>query len=179
MFSHNAIGESQILARALPRLRCRSLHDHEAGSLKMLDQPLGDDLRHEFVGVMDSPASFESTRTRAQRRGLPAIAGVGFSASDIVDLSALRRWSPSLIGEFLFVCPIAQWQRCIPGLRLAVTCITHWRRPAGLAGSWTPWRAVRGPKSAPIEGEHELFGFVTTEPNAVVAPIIPRPCRSF
>ena len=43
-----------------------------------------------------------------------------------------------------------------------------------LAGSWTPWRAVRGPKSAPIEGEHELFGFVTTEPNAVVAPIHPK-----
>ena len=43
-----------------------------------------------------------------------------------------------------------------------------------LAGSWTPWRAVRGPKSAPIEGEHELFGFLTTEPNAVVAPIHPK-----
>jgi putative SOS response-associated peptidase YedK len=39
------------------------------------------------------------------------------------------------------------------------------------AGLWTPWRGVRGPKSAPIEGEHELFGFLTTEPNAAVAPI--------
>jgi putative SOS response-associated peptidase YedK len=33
---------------------------------------------------------------------------------------------------------------------------------------------VRGPKSAPIEGEHKLFGFLTTEPNAVVAPIHPK-----
>ena len=24
------------------------------------------------------------------------------------------------------------------------------------AGLWTPWRGLRGPKSAPIEGEHEL-----------------------
>jgi putative SOS response-associated peptidase YedK len=39
------------------------------------------------------------------------------------------------------------------------------------AGLWTPWRGVRGPKSAPVEGEHELFAFLTTEPNAVVAPI--------
>jgi putative SOS response-associated peptidase YedK len=30
---------------------------------------------------------------------------------------------------------------------------------------------VRGPKSAPVEGDHELFGFLTTEANAVVAPI--------
>jgi putative SOS response-associated peptidase YedK len=39
------------------------------------------------------------------------------------------------------------------------------------AGLWTRWRGVRGPKSAPVEGEHELFGFLTTEANAVVAPI--------
>ena len=33
---------------------------------------------------------------------------------------------------------------------------------------------VRGPKSAPVEGNHELFGFLTTEANAVVAPIHPK-----
>jgi putative SOS response-associated peptidase YedK len=39
------------------------------------------------------------------------------------------------------------------------------------AGLRTRWRGVRGPKSAPVDGEHELFGFLTTEPNAIVAPI--------
>jgi putative SOS response-associated peptidase YedK len=39
------------------------------------------------------------------------------------------------------------------------------------ADPWTPWRGVRGPKSAPVEGTHELFGFLTTEANATVAPI--------
>jgi putative SOS response-associated peptidase YedK len=33
---------------------------------------------------------------------------------------------------------------------------------------------VRGPKSAPVEGDHELFGFLTTEANAIVAPIHPK-----
>jgi putative SOS response-associated peptidase YedK len=33
---------------------------------------------------------------------------------------------------------------------------------------------VRGPKSAPVEGQHELFGFLTTEANAVIAPIHPK-----
>ncbi len=42
------------------------------------------------------------------------------------------------------------------------------------AGVWFRWRGVRGPKSAPVEGEHELFAFLTTEPNAVVAPIHPK-----
>jgi putative SOS response-associated peptidase YedK len=41
------------------------------------------------------------------------------------------------------------------------------------AGLWTPWRGVRGPKSAPIDGDHEVFGFLTTEANAVVGPIHP------
>ena len=41
-------------------------------------------------------------------------------------------------------------------------------------GLWTKWRGVRGPKSALVEGEHELFGFLTTEANAIVAPIHPK-----
>jgi putative SOS response-associated peptidase YedK len=42
------------------------------------------------------------------------------------------------------------------------------------AGLWTPRRGVRGPKSAPVESNHELFGFLTTEANAVVAPVHPK-----
>ena len=42
------------------------------------------------------------------------------------------------------------------------------------AGLWAPWKGVRGPKSAPVEGDHELFGFLTTEANAVVAPVHPK-----
>jgi putative SOS response-associated peptidase YedK len=42
------------------------------------------------------------------------------------------------------------------------------------AFAWTQWRGVRGPRSAPIDEEHELFGFLTTEANAIVAPIHPK-----
>ena len=42
------------------------------------------------------------------------------------------------------------------------------------AGLWTPWRGARGSKSAPVVGQHELFGFLTTEANAIVAPIHPK-----
>jgi putative SOS response-associated peptidase YedK len=42
------------------------------------------------------------------------------------------------------------------------------------AGLWASWRGVRGPKSAPVQGEHQLFGFPTTEANEIVAPIHPK-----
>ncbi len=42
------------------------------------------------------------------------------------------------------------------------------------AGLWTRWRGVRGRKSAPVNGEHQLFGFLTTEANDVVTPIHPK-----
>ena len=42
------------------------------------------------------------------------------------------------------------------------------------AGLWTRWRGLRGPKSNPVDGEHELFGFLTTEANTIVAAIHPK-----
>ena len=42
------------------------------------------------------------------------------------------------------------------------------------AGIWTQFRGDRGPKSKPVPGPHLVFGFLTTEPNAIVAPIHPK-----
>jgi putative SOS response-associated peptidase YedK len=45
---------------------------------------------------------------------------------------------------------------------------------AVFAGIWTTWHGKRGTKSNPIEGEHQLFGFLTTDANAEVHPIHPK-----
>ena len=42
------------------------------------------------------------------------------------------------------------------------------------AGIWTEWTGIRGTKANPIEGRHLLYGFLTTEPNDIVAPIHPK-----
>lgn len=42
------------------------------------------------------------------------------------------------------------------------------------AGIWTTWTGRRGTKANPIDGEHLLFGFLTSEPNAVVGAIHPK-----
>jgi putative SOS response-associated peptidase YedK len=52
---------------------------------------------------------------------------------------------------------------------------------AFFAGIWTSWDGKRATKSNPVEGEHQLFGFLTTDANAEVGtvhpnamPVIPR-----
>ncbi|WP_236641542.1 SOS response-associated peptidase [Paracoccus aeridis] len=42
------------------------------------------------------------------------------------------------------------------------------------AGIWTTWHGTRGSNRTPREGRHELFAFLTTEPNGVVEPIHPK-----
>jgi len=39
------------------------------------------------------------------------------------------------------------------------------------AGIWTTFKGDRGTKSKPIPGPHQVYGFLTTEANAVVKPI--------
>jgi putative SOS response-associated peptidase YedK len=45
---------------------------------------------------------------------------------------------------------------------------------AAFAGIWTEYRGDRGTKSKPISGPHLVYGFLTTEPNAVVELIHPQ-----
>jgi putative SOS response-associated peptidase YedK len=39
------------------------------------------------------------------------------------------------------------------------------------AGIWRSWQGTRGTKTAPVEANHMLFSFLTTEPNAEVGAI--------
>jgi putative SOS response-associated peptidase YedK len=45
---------------------------------------------------------------------------------------------------------------------------------SSFAGIWTEFKGDRGTKSKPIPGPHLVYGFLTTTPNAVVAPIHPK-----
>ena len=72
--------------------------------------------------------------------------------------------------------PVTSFCDYAPGKR----AVPHWfalerDRPLfAVAGLWRPWRGTRGTKADPAEGEHELFAFLTCEPNAVVRPIHPK-----
>jgi putative SOS response-associated peptidase YedK len=43
------------------------------------------------------------------------------------------------------------------------------------AGIWTEFKGDRGTNSKPLPGPRQVYGFLTTEANIVVKPIIP--CR--
>ncbi|QYA04068.1 SOS response-associated peptidase [Rhizobium sp. B21/90] len=43
-----------------------------------------------------------------------------------------------------------------------------------LAGIHTRWKGARGPIKAPRHGEHDIYAFLTTRPNALVKPIHPK-----
>jgi hypothetical protein len=45
---------------------------------------------------------------------------------------------------------------------------------AFFAEIWTTWRGTRSTKANPVEGEHQLFGFLSTEANAEVRAIHPK-----
>jgi putative SOS response-associated peptidase YedK len=45
------------------------------------------------------------------------------------------------------------------------------------AGIWTAFKGDRGTKSKPAPGPHNVYGFLTTVPNAVVEPIHPKASR--
>ena len=42
------------------------------------------------------------------------------------------------------------------------------------AGIWTTFKGERGTKAKPVAGPHLVYGFLTTEPNSIVAPIHPK-----
>ncbi|MDH2329034.1 SOS response-associated peptidase family protein [Cereibacter sp. SYSU M97828] len=42
------------------------------------------------------------------------------------------------------------------------------------AGIWTSWQGTRGSMRTPRTGDHELFAFLTCEPNAVVGRVHPK-----
>jgi putative SOS response-associated peptidase YedK len=45
---------------------------------------------------------------------------------------------------------------------------------AFFAGIWITWHGRRGTKANPVEGEHQLFGFLTTDANVEVGAIHPK-----
>ena len=56
-------------------------------------------------------------------------------------------------------------------------CPVHIERgsvPLAFGGIWTTFNGDRGTKSKPISGPHQVYGFLTTAPNTIVAPIHPK-----
>jgi putative SOS response-associated peptidase YedK len=86
-------------------------------------------------------------------------------------------WKPWLKVEHRCIVPAAQFAE--PDPEKPKPRAERWfartnGEPMFLAGIWRTWEGDRGPKSKPVAGPHQIFSFLTCEPNGVVAPIHPK-----
>lgn len=85
-----------------------------------------------------------------------------------------RRW---LGPENRCVVPwttFCEWEDTKPKKTKRWFAINEERPLAFFAGVWTSWHGERGSSKNPRLGEHQLFAFLTCEPNEVVKPIHPK-----
>ena len=85
-----------------------------------------------------------------------------------------RRWLAPASRCLVPVTSFCEWADTRPKKTPTWFALDADRPLFAFAGIWTPWRGVRGTKANPIDGEHELYGFLTTEANGVVRPIHPK-----
>ncbi len=106
------------------------------------------------------------------RWGFPPPPGVGGRPVTNIRNTGSGFWRAWMRPEHRCLVPATSFSEYLPGK----PAIPHWfalaeERPLfAFAGLWRPWSGTRGK----LEGSHELFAFLTTQANAVVAPIHPK-----
>ncbi len=108
------------------------------------------------------------------RWGLPGPFDGGPPVTNIRNLASLH-WRQWLGREHRCLVPFTMFaeydDRTPRGAKKLAWFAKPDRGVAMFAGIWRPWRGARGPKSAPVEGEHLLFSFLTTDANDLVRPV--------
>jgi putative SOS response-associated peptidase YedK len=85
-----------------------------------------------------------------------------------------RRWLGPACRRLVLATSFCEYEDTKPKKTPTWFALGEDRPLFAFAGIWTKWDGTRGTIGNPIEGEHKLFGFLTCEPNAVVAPIHPK-----
>ena len=85
-----------------------------------------------------------------------------------------RRWLGPASRCLVPVTSFCEWAQTKPKKTPTWFALDDDRPLFAFAGIWTTWTGVRGTKANPVEGEHRLYGFLTTEANGVVGPVHPK-----
>ena len=85
-----------------------------------------------------------------------------------------RRWLGPANRCLVPVNSFCEWADTKPKKTPTWFAIDESRPLFAFAGIWTTWRGVRGPKANAIDGDHQLYGFLTTMANGVVGPVHPK-----
>lgn len=110
----------------------------------------------------------------SMRWGLPGPSAHGGAPVTNIRNLASPHWRAWLTPEHRCLVPFtifAEYDDATPkGAKKLRSFAKPDRGMAMFAGIWRTWRGVRGPKSAAVDGEHELFSFLTTDANDLIRP---------
>lgn len=107
------------------------------------------------------------------RWGMPGPVAFGETPCTNIRNVGSPHWRPWLDREHRCLVPATAFSEYTDSLPKTCTWFARdeARTPFAFAGIWRPWRGRRGTKANPVDGEHLLFSFLTTEPNEIVGPI--------
>ena len=111
------------------------------------------------------------------RWGMPGPPQFGGAPITNIRNTASPHWRRWLKPEGRCLVPansFCEWAQTKPKKTPTWFALDDSRPLCAFAGIWTTWHGTRGPKASPVEGEHQLFGFLTTDPNGIVAPVHPK-----
>jgi putative SOS response-associated peptidase YedK len=116
---------------------------------------------------------------RRMRWGMPPPRSPQYGAVPITNIRNTtsphwRRWLGVESRCLVPVTSFCEWQDTKPKKTPTWFALDESRPLFCFAGLWSPWHGVRGTKLNPVEGEHWLYGFLTTEANGVVSAIHPK-----
>ena len=112
------------------------------------------------------------------RWGFPPPPKVGTQPVTNVRNVASPYWRPWLKPAFRCLVPVSSFSEYAdtkPRKTPVWFALSDERPLLAFAGIWRPWTGLRGPKrDDPVEEEHRLYAFLTTEPNGIVGPVHPK-----
>jgi putative SOS response-associated peptidase YedK len=127
---------------------------------------------HQFapIGGHGAEGERELAIARWGTRGPPQFGGQPVTNIRTVASPHWRGWLSRRNRCFVPATSFCEYAPTTPRKTPTWFALSEERLLLAFAGLWTRWRGVRGPKSAQVEGEHELFGFLSTEADSFVAP---------
>jgi putative SOS response-associated peptidase YedK len=111
------------------------------------------------------------------RWGMPGPPQFGGAAITNIRNTTSPHWRRGLRPESRYLVPFTsfcEYADTKPKKTATWFALDDSRPLCAFAGIWTTWHGVRGTKAKPVEGEHHLYGFLTTGPNGIVGPVHPK-----
>lgn len=125
-----------------------------------------------IVRVADGERQLEMMRWGMP--GPPAFGGAPVTNIRNTKSPHWRRWLGPASRCLVPVTSFCEWADTKPKKTPTWFALDDGRPLFAFAGIWTTWTGVRGTKANPVEGEHRLYGSLTTEANGVVGPVHPK-----